>query len=261
MLKIENIGITFNPNTANVHKALNDVSLELQNGDFVTVIGSNGAGKSTLLNAICGTYEVDTGSIFIDGQNVTAMKEHQRAKYIGRLFQDPLRGTAPHMTIEENLGLAYCRGKRRSLAQGINKRDEQFFREKLKELDLGLEDRLKSPVGLLSGGQRQALTLLMATIVTPSLLLLDEHTAALDPKTAEKVMAITQRIVRENGITTLMITHNVQNALEYGNRTIMLSQGRIFVELDEEKRRDMTVEKLMKLYSSTGDAFSDKMIL
>ena len=261
MLKLENVSITFNANTVNERKALDNVSLSLDNGDFVTVIGSNGAGKSTLMNAICGSYETDSGTISIDGRDVTNMKEHQRAKYIGRLFQDPLRGTAPHMTIEENLGLAYCRGKRRSLAKGINKADENFFREKLKELDLGLEDRMKAPVGLLSGGQRQALTLLMATIVTPSLLLLDEHTAALDPKTAEKVMEITEKIIKGNRITTLMITHNVQNALEYGARTIMLSQGKLFVELNSEKRKDMTVEKLMQLYSSTGDNFSDKMIL
>lgn len=261
MLKVNHVSITFNPGTVNERKALEDVSLTLHKGDFVTVIGSNGSGKSTLMNVISGSYATESGSIHIDGRDVTSMKEHKRAQYIGRLFQDPLRGTAPHMTIEENLGLAYCRGKRRSLARGINKADESFFREKLAELDLGLEDRMKSPVGLLSGGQRQALTLLMATIVTPALLLLDEHTAALDPKTAEKVMEITRQIITENNITTLMITHNVQNALDYGNRTLMLSQGKVFLEMDGEKRAGMTVEKLMKLYSSAGESLSDKMIL
>lgn len=261
MLKLEDVSITFNKNTVNEREALSHVSLALNEGDFVTVIGSNGAGKSTLMNAVSGSYPVDSGSIFINGKNVTNLPEYKRAKYIGRLFQDPLRGTAPNMTIEENLGLAYCRGKKRSLAMGINKADEKLFREKLKELDLGLEDRLKSPVGLLSGGQRQALTLMMATIVTPSLLLLDEHTAALDPKTAEKVMKITDKIIRENNITTLMITHNIQNALEYGSRTIVLSQGKLIFTIEGEERENMTVEKLMQMYSTSGDNFSDKMIL
>ena len=214
MLKLENINITFNKNTANERKALQHIDLDVADGDFVTVIGSNGAGKSTLMNVISGSYEADTGKIFLDGKNITHLKEHQRARTIGRLFQDPLRGTAPNMTIEENLGLAYSRGKRRSLTIGIRKKDVSVFRERLKELDLGLEDRMKMPVGLLSGGQRQALTLLMATIVTPKLLLLDEHTAALDPKTAEKVMRITDKIVKENALTTLMITHNISNAIE-----------------------------------------------
>lgn len=261
MLKLENVSITFNKNTVNERKALDGVNLTLNEGDFVTVIGSNGAGKSTLMNAVSGSYRVDGGKVFIGGKNVTSLPEYKRAKYIGRLFQDPLRGTAPGMTIEENLGLAYCRGKKRSLAMGISKADEKLFREKLKELDLGLEDRLKSPVGLLSGGQRQALTLMMATIVTPSLLLLDEHTAALDPKTAEKVMKITDKIIRENNITTLMITHNIQNALEYGSRTIVLSQGKLIFTIEGEERQNMTVEKLMQMYSTSGDNFSDKMIL
>lgn len=261
MLKLENVSITFNKNTVNERKALSDINLTLNEGDFVTVIGSNGAGKSTLMNAVSGSYPVDCGRIFISGSDVTTLPEYKRAKYIGRLFQDPLRGTAPSMTIEENLGLAYCRGKKRSLAMGINKADERLFREKLKELDLGLEDRLKAPVGLLSGGQRQALTLMMATIVTPSLLLLDEHTAALDPKTAEKVMKITDKIIRENNITTLMITHNIKNALEYGNKTIVLSQGKLIFTIEGEERKNMTVEKLMQMYSTSGDNFSDKMIL
>lgn len=262
MLELKNVNITFNAGTVNERKALSDFNLTLNKGDFVTVIGSNGAGKSTLLNCICGSYKTDSGTILIDGKNVTSLPEYKRARYIGRLFQDPLKGTAPHMTIEENLGLAYSRGKHRSLAAGINKKDCELFREKLRELDLGLEDRLKTPVGLLSGGQRQAITLLMATIVTPSLLLLDEHTAALDPKTADKVMEITDKIVTENNITTLMITHNIKNALEYGNKTIVLSQGRLLMQIEGEERRGMTVEKLMKLYSSNAeDALSDKMIL
>ena len=236
MLKLENINITFNKNTANERKALQHIDLDVADGDFVTVIGSNGAGKSTLMNVISGSYEADTGKIFLDGKNITHLKEHQRARTIGRLFQDPLRGTAPNMTIEENLGLAYSRGKRRSLTIGIRKKDVSVFRERLKELDLGLEDRMKMPVGLLSGGQRQALTLLMATIVTPKLLLLDEHTAALDPKTAEKVMRITEKIVKENALTTLMITHNISNAIEYGNKTIVMSQGKLLLTIEGEQR-------------------------
>ena len=261
MLKLENINITFNKNTANERKALQHIDLDVADGDFVTVIGSNGAGKSTLMNVISGSYEADTGKIFLDGKNITHLKEHQRARTIGRLFQDPLRGTAPNMTIEENLGLAYSRGKRRSLTIGIRKKDVSVFRERLKELDLGLEDRMKMPVGLLSGGQRQALTLLMATIVTPKLLLLDEHTAALDPKTAEKVMRITEKIVKENALTTLMITHNISNAIEYGNKTIVMSQGKLLLTIEGEQRANMTVEKLMKLYSDTAeDELSDRMI-
>ena len=262
MLKLENVSITFNKGTVNEKKALDNVSLTVEDGDFITVIGSNGAGKSTLMNAVSGTYEIDKGKICLDDKNITRLKEYQRARFIGRLFQDPLRGTAPNMTIEENLGLAYSRGKRRSLNIGIKRKDLNLFREKLSELGLGLEDRMKTPVGLLSGGQRQALTLLMATIVTPKLLLLDEHTAALDPKTAAKVMEITEKIVKENNITTLMITHNVSNALAYGNRTIVLSQGRLAFALEGEQRKNMTVEGLMKLYSdNAGDAFTDKMLL
>ena len=249
MLKLENINITFNKNTANERKALQHIDLDVADGDFVTVIGSNGAGKSTLMNVISGSYEADTGKIFLDGKNITHLKEHQRARTIGRLFQDPLRGTAPNMTIEENLGLAYSRGKRRSLTIGIRKKDVSVFRERLKELDLGLEDRMKMPVGLLSGGQRQALTLLMAT-------------TALDPKTAEKVMRITEKIVKENALTTLMITHNISNAIEYGNKTIVMSQGKLLLTIEGEQRANMTVEKLMKLYSDTAeDELSDKMIL
>ena len=261
MLKLENVNITFNANTVNERKALQNINLTVNEGDFITVIGSNGSGKSTLMNAVSGSYEINSGRIFLDGKDISNKKEHQRAKFIGRLFQDPLRGTAPNMTIEENLGLAYSRGKRRSLSLGIKKKDIAFFKEKLKSLDLGLEDRLKTPVGLLSGGQRQALTLLMATIVTPKLLLLDEHTAALDPKTAQKVMKLTDRIVKNDKITTLMITHNVSNALEYGNKTIVMNQGKIILVLEGEERKNMTVEKLMKLYSDTADDVkSDKML-
>lgn len=262
MLKLENVSITFNANTVNERKALQNVNLDINDGDFITVIGSNGAGKSTLMNAISGTYRIDQGRVYLDDRNITNLKEHHRATMIGRLFQDPLRGTAPNMTIEENLGLAYSRGKRRSLMPGIRKKDLSFFQEKLKDLDLGLEERMKTPVGLLSGGQRQALTLLMATIVTPKLLLLDEHTAALDPKTAEKVMELTDKIVKNDNITTLMITHNIQNALKYGNKTLVMSQGRVILVLEGDERKNMTVEKLMKLYSDNADdAMSDKMLL
>lgn len=262
MLKLENVCITFNANTVNERKALQNINLSIENGDFITVIGSNGAGKSTLMNAISGTYRIDHGKIFLDDKNITNLKEHQRAKIVGRLFQDPLRGTAPNMTIEENLGLAYSRGKRRSLFPGIRKKDVSYFKEKLAELDLGLEERMKTPVGLLSGGQRQALTLLMATIVTPKLLLLDEHTAALDPKTADKVMGLTDRIVKKDNITTLMITHNIPNALKYGNKTLVMSQGKVILVLEGEERKNMTVEKLMKLYSDNADdVMSDKMLL
>lgn len=261
MLRLDNVNITFNPNTVNERKALIDINFQIDNGDFVTVIGSNGAGKSTLMNVISGAYEADSGRVFLEEKDITNLKEYQRARFIGRLFQDPLRGTAPNMTIEENLGLAYSRGKRRSLSIGIKKKDEEIFREKLKLLNLGLEDRMKTPVGLLSGGQRQALTLLMATIVTPKLLLLDEHTAALDPKTADKVMEITDKIIKENKITTLMITHNVSNALSYGTKTMIMSRGKLLMTLKGEIRQNMTIEKLMKIYSDSGeDTLSDKMI-
>ncbi|MDD7428644.1 MAG: ATP-binding cassette domain-containing protein [Oscillospiraceae bacterium] len=261
MLKIEHASITFNKNTVNERKALRDFTYTIDSGDFVTVIGSNGAGKSTLMNAVSGSYSLDRGRIFLDGKNITPLKEYQRARMIGRLFQDPLRGTAPSMTIEENLGLAYSRGKKRSLSIGLNKKDVELFRERLAELDLGLEDRMKTPVGLLSGGQRQAITLLMATIVTPKLLLLDEHTAALDPKTAEKVMEITDKIVKENSITTLMITHNIDNALHYGNKTILLSQGSLMLSLSGKEREEMTLDKLLSLYSSNNETLSDSMII
>lgn len=262
MLKLKNASITFFANTVNERKALDDVSLHLNKGDFATIIGSNGAGKSTMLNAVSGTYSLDTGSVILDGKDITAQKEHKRAKNIGRLFQDPLKGTAPNMTIEENLSLAYSRGSRRGLSLGIKKKDTQMFKEYLSQLNLGLEDRLKSKVGLLSGGQRQALTLLMATIVTPKLLLLDEHTAALDPKTAAQVMELTNKIVKENSITTLMVTHNIKDALATGNKTIVMGGGKIMMILEGEEREKMTIPELMKIYSANNDTdFSDKMLL
>lgn len=262
MLTIEHASVIFNAKTVNEKVALRDFTCKIDDGDFVTVIGSNGAGKSTLMNAISGSLMLDEGKILLDGKDITRFKEHKRARFIGRLFQDPLKGTAPNMTIEENLGLAYSRGKKRTLNIGINKRDISLFREKLKALGLGLEDRMKTPVGLLSGGQRQALTLLMATIVTPKLLLLDEHTAALDPVTAKKVMKITDEIVKKDRITTLMITHNIEGALKYGNKTIVLSQGQMLMDLNGDERKNMTVEGLMKLYSkNAADSLSDKMVL
>ena len=254
MLKLENINITFNKNTANERKALQHIDLDVADGDFVTVIGSNGAGKSTLMNVISGSYEADTGKIFLDGKNITHLKEHQRARTIGRLFQDPLRGTAPNMTIEENLGLAYSRGKRRSLTIGIRKKDVSVFRERLKELDLGLEDRMKMPVGLLSGGQRQALTLLMATIVTPKLLLLDEHTAALDPKTAAKVLELSDKFIKENKLTALMVTHNMKDAIAHGNRLIMMNAGHIIFDVSGEEKQKLTVEMLLEQFSKASGA-------
>lgn len=263
MLKIENCSITFNAGTLNERKALREINLVLNEGDFATVIGSNGAGKSTLLNCIAGTYECNNGKITLANQDITYLAEHKRANFIGRLFQNPLLGTAPNMTIEENLGLAYCRGRKYGLfSTGIKKRDRDFYKTTLERLNLGLEDRLKANVGLLSGGQRQALTLLMSTIVTPKLLLLDEHTAALDPNTSEQVMKITDEIIHQNNITTLMITHNISNALAYGNKTIVMNEGQIVFILEGEERKNMTVEKLIQLYTSkTANEFSDRMIL
>ena len=237
MLRLENACITFHTNTVNERRALDNVNLHLDKGDFITVIGSNGAGKSTMLNAISGSYIIDSGYVYLDGQDVTMQKSYKRAKYIGRLFQDPLKGTAPNMTIEENLALAYSRGSRRGLSRGIKKSDEQMFKDRLSRLGLGLED-------------------------TPKILLLDEHTAALDPKTAKQVMDITNEIVKENDITTLMVTHNIKDALHTGNKTLVMSSGRIITVLEGEQRRNMTVEKLMKMYSdAAGDSFSDKNLL
>ena len=248
MLDLKDVSITFHPGPVNERKALDHVSLHLDPGDFVCVLGSNGAGKSTLLNAVSGTLPIDEGSIILDGMDLSKKAEHIRSRYIGRLFQDPMKGTAPDMSIMENLGLAYSRGKRMSLSKAIRKKDHQYFFERLKALNLGLEERMTQPVGLLSGGQRQALTLLMSTIVTPKLLLLDEHTAALDPKTAAAVMDLTQRIIEEHSITTLMITHNLRQALEYGNKTIIMNEGRIVAMLEGEQKRNMSVQQLLELY-------------
>ena len=254
MLTLTNIQKTFAPGTVNEKKALCGIDLHLDAGDFVTILGSNGAGKSTLFGAIAGSFLPDTGSVVLDGQNITSLPDYKRSKFIGRLFQDPLRGTAPAMTIEENLALAYLRASHsRSPFSTITKKDRQEFREKLAMLDLGLEDRMNHPVGLLSGGQRQALTLLMATLVTPKLLLLDEHTAALDPATAEKVLALTKKIVAENSITCLMITHNVPSALRLGNKTIMMKDGRIVLELAGKQRENMTPEDLLKAFQVETD--------
>ena len=254
MLQLNDLHKTFNPGTVNEKVALNGVSLQMEAGDFATIVGSNGAGKSTLFNAITGGFIADEGSILLGGQDMTFAPEHQRSKVIGHLFQDPLKGTAPNMTIEENLALAYLRAGTapNAIFSRISRKDKALFREKLALLDMGLEDRMKQPVGLLSGGQRQALTLLMATLVTPKLLLLDEHTAALDPATAEKVLALTKQIVAENGITCLMITHNIPSALSLGNRTIMMNNGSIVLELAGQERAEMTPEKLLKVFHQQG---------
>lgn len=248
MLDLKDLCVTFHAGTINERIALDHLSFHVDEGDFISVLGTNGAGKSTLLNAISGTIGSDSGTILLDGKDITMFPEYKRAKEIGRLFQDPLKGTAPNMTIEENLGLAYSRGKRTTLSKAIKKGDRTFFIEKLKELGLGLEDRITTNVGLLSGGQRQALTLLMSTIVTPKLLLLDEHTAALDPKTAQQVMDITDKIVKENSITTLMITHNMKQALAYGNKTIILNEGKIVKVLEGEERAATTIDDLLSMY-------------
>lgn len=249
MLKIDHISKTFAPGTVNEKRALNDLSLYLAPGDFVTVLGSNGAGKSTLFNAIAGTFQPDKGSIVVDGKDVTRLPDYKRSKFIGRMFQDPLKGTAPSMTIEENLALCYLRAsQRRSPFSMVSKAERQEFREKLSQLGLGLENRMDSVVGLLSGGQRQALTLLMATLVTPKLLLLDEHTAALDPKTAAKVLELSDQIVQENSLTTLMITHNMRDAIRYGNRLLMLHNGRIVLDISGEEKARLTVADLMDMF-------------
>ena len=263
MLEIKEISKTFNAGTVNEKTALNGVSLTLNDGDFVTVIGGNGAGKSTLLNAVAGVWPVDQGSIFIDGVDVTHLPEYKRARYIGRVFQDPMMGTAATMQIEENLALARRRGKPRSLRPGITAAEREEYRELLKSLNLGLEDRLTAKVGLLSGGQRQALTLLMATLQKPKLLLLDEHTAALDPKTAAKVLEVTDRIIRQERLTTLMITHNMRDAIAHGNRLIMLYEGRIAVDVSGEDKERLTVEDLLGLFEKvSGEQFaSDRALL
>ena len=263
MLEIKNVSKTFNAGTINEKKALRDLSLTLADGDFVTVIGGNGAGKSTLLNAICGTWRVDCGEIIIDGKDVTNVPEHKRAKFLGRVFQDPMMGTAADMEIQENLALAKRRGKVRGLGWGISKKERAEYRELLSTLGLGLEDRMTSKVGLLSGGQRQAVTLLMAAMAQPKLLLLDEHTAALDPKTAEKVLEITEDIVTKNNLTTLMITHNMRDAIKHGNRLIMMHEGRVVVDVSGDEKKNLTVEDLLALFTkASGKEFSnDRTIL
>ncbi len=260
MLTLSHISKTFNPGTVNEKTALTDVSLHLEKGDFVTIIGANGAGKSTLFNAIAGSFLPDTGSIVLDGQDVTFQPEFKRAKSIGRLFQDPMRGSAPAMTIEENLALAAGGG---GWLSHVSKAEKAAFRDKLALLGMGLEDRMRQPVGLLSGGQRQALTLLMATMVPPKLLLLDEHTAALDPGTAEKVLALTESIVREGKLTCLMITHNMSSALELGNRTLMMDSGRILLDLKGDERTGLGVNDLLRMFKeNVGKALdNDRMLL
>ena len=263
MLKITNLHKTFNPGTVNAKTALNGLNLTLNDGDFVTVIGGNGAGKSTLLNAIAGVWKPDYGTIELDGIDVTDMPEYKRAQFLGRVFQDPMKGTAPDMEIAEDLAIASKRGIRRRFRWGVRRADRQYYKSLLATLDLGLEDRLSTKVGLLSGGQRQAVTLLMATLNRPKLLLLDEHTAALDPKTAAKVLHLTNKIVSENNLTTLMITHNMHDAIEYGNRLIMMHEGNVVVDVCGEDKKKLTIEQLLKLFEmSSGSRFgSDKAIL
>ena len=263
MLKVNNIEKTFNPGTINEKKALDGVSLHLNPGDFVTIIGGNGAGKSTLMNAITGVWPVDNGSIILDGTNVTGMPEYKRAKYIGRVFQDPMMGTAPDMQIIENLALAYRRGKKRTLSWGITKKERELYHEKLKILGLGLEDRMTSKVVLLSGGQRQALTLLMASLQQPKLLLLDEHTAALDPTTAAKVLEISEEIISENNLTAMMITHNMHDAIAHGNRLIMMNEGKIIYDVQGEEKKNLTKADLMAKFAEIAghQVESDKMLL
>ena len=263
MLEISHISKTFNAGTVNEKRALNDVSIHLADGESVAVIGGNGAGKSTLLNAVAGVWTVDEGSISIGGIDVTHLPEHKRAKYIGRVFQDPMMGTAATMQIEENLALAARRGQRRGLRMGINKEERERYRDLLRILDLGLEDRMTTKVGLLSGGQRQALTLLMATMQKPKLLLLDEHTAALDPKTANKVMEATRLFVNKDRLTTLMITHNMRDAIEYADRLIMMYEGKVALDIGGEEKKKLTVEDLLaKFGQATGsDEADDKLLL
>lgn len=263
MLELKNISKTFFPGTINEKKALRGVDLHMETGDFITIIGGNGAGKSTLLNSIAGVFPIDEGSITIDDVELTQMSEHQRARYIGRVFQDPMMGTAAGMMIEENLAIASRRGKRPGLSWALKEEKRSHFRELLKELDLGLEDRLTARVGLLSGGQRQALTLLMAAMNHPKLLLLDEHTAALDPKTAEKVLALTQKVIARDHLTSLMITHNMRDALRFGNRLVMMNAGRIVVDVGGEEKKRLTIPDLLNLFekASGEELDNDRMIL
>lgn len=265
MLILKNVTKTFNKGTVNEKKALENLNLTLKKGDFATIVGSNGAGKSTMFNAITGVFYIDRGLVLLDGEDITYQKEHLRSKVIGHLFQDPLKGTAPHMTIEENMALAYLRSGTAPHAyfSRIKAADKKKFREQLALLDMGLEDRMKQPVGLLSGGQRQALTLLMATLVTPKILLLDEHTAALDPATAKKVLELTRRIVAERQISCLMVTHNMHQALELGNRTLMMDSGRIVLDVSGEKRGNMTVDDLLEQFAANAgkELDNDRILL
>ena len=262
MLEVKHLCKTFNPGTINEKVALTDVSLTLNDGDFVTVIGGNGAGKSTLLNMVSGVYSADSGSIVVDGIDVTNQPEHKRAKYFGRVFQDPMTGTAANMEIVENLALAARRGKRRTLRLGVTSKEKARYKELLKTLELGLEDRLTSKVGLLSGGQRQALTLLMATLQKPKLLLLDEHTAALDPKTSAKVLSLSDKIIKEEHLTAMMVTHNMNDAINYGNRLIMMHEGRIILDISGEEKKKLTVETLLhKFEEDSGSEFANDRAL
>ena len=263
MLKVEGLTKIFNPGTINEKTALDDVSLHLKPGDFVTVIGGNGAGKSTLLNAVAGVYRPEMGSIYLDGKRIDRLAEHKRAKDLGRVFQDPLMGTAADMEIQENLALALRRGKRRGLGWGVTAREKVAFREKLATLGLGLEDRMSVKVRLLSGGQRQALTLLMAILKAPKLLLLDEHTAALDPKTARQVLALSDHFIQDLGLTCMMVTHNMRDAITFGNRLIMMSQGRVILDVEGDEKKLLTVEQLVKLFSSRSgeEVNNDRMLL
>lgn len=261
MLEISNLSKTFNKNTINEKIALDHINLTLKEGDFVTVIGGNGAGKSTLLNAICGAWNIDAGKILLDGINITNMADYKRAKFLGRVFQDPMMGTAGEMEIAENLAIANRRGKRRTLRWGMKKQEKANYQTLLAQLDLGLENRLTSKVGLLSGGQRQALTLLMATLQKPKLLLLDEHTAALDPKTSAKVLEITDRIVSEKNLTTIMITHNMKDAIAHGNRLIMMNEGKIIADISGAEKEKLTVEDLLRMFENSGTTVNDSAIL
>ena len=263
MLDLINVRKTFNKGTINQRVALDGINLHLDDGDFVTVIGGNGAGKSTMLNAVAGVWPVDDGRIILDGEDITALPDYKRAKYIGRVFQDPMMGTAPNMQLEENLALAMRRGQRRGLGWGVTRAEREEYRERLKTLGLGLEDRMTAKVGLLSGGQRQALTLLMATLKKPKLLLLDEHTAALDPHTAAKVLQLSDQIVRENGLMTMMVTHNMRDAIAYGNRLIMMHAGNIILDISGEDKKKLTVPDLMEAFAraSGGEFNSDRALL
>ena len=263
MLKITNVSKTFNPGTVNEKKALDQLNLQVDDGDFITIIGGNGAGKSTLMNMVAGVYPIDCGTIYLDGKNISLQAEFQRAQMIGRVFQDPMLGTAADMAIQENLAMANRRGKKRGLKWGITPKEKEVFHEQLKRLGLGLEDRMTSKVGLLSGGQRQALTLLMATLIKPKLLLLDEHTAALDPRTEKKVLDLTNEIVNEQKLTTLMVTHNMQDAIHIGNRLIMMHEGKIIYDVCGEEKKNLHVSDLLKKFEeASGEEFAnDRMML